>query len=156
MHVSSILDHFEIYASDRKFSPLIPMHVHDMIRHVLTILCFVHVSSILDHLEIYASGRKFSPLIAMYVHDMIRHVLTILYFVDVSSMPISTVFRVHYLCVNPDRELFNDYPVSTTDHLFCLGACAWRRSILDGRWLCTCPRFSTNSTSTHQGVSFRL
>jgi hypothetical protein len=71
VHVSSILDHIEIYASGRKFLPLITMHVHDMIRHVLTTLCFVHVSSILDHIEIYASVGKFLPLIAMYVHDMI-------------------------------------------------------------------------------------
>ena len=65
VHVSSILDELDIYASVGKFSPLIEMHVHGMIRHVLTILCFVHVSSILDELDIYASASKFSPLIAM-------------------------------------------------------------------------------------------
>jgi hypothetical protein len=68
------------------------MYVHDMIRHVLTILCFVHVSWILDQLNIYASECKFSPWIVMHVHDMIRHVLTILCFVHVSLMPISTSF----------------------------------------------------------------
>ena len=61
----SILDKLDIYASACKFSPLIAMDVHDMIRHVLTTLCFVHVSSILDELDIYASVCKFSPLIAM-------------------------------------------------------------------------------------------
>ena len=58
------------------------MHVHDMMSHVLTSLCFVDVSDS-DQLDIYALERTFSPLIVMHAHDMMSHLLTMLCFVHV-------------------------------------------------------------------------